>query len=201
MAKHKSVKLAIKRWQHKQVICLLLGLSLLTGCSSILNAGDTKVVTLSAKYSHNLDPKLDEISGLATSDDKIWGINDSGGEATLYAFDPQTYQLIQSILLPQTQNTDWEDLAQDDQYIYVADTGNNYAIRQSLNIYKVPLAAIQAKGAAPVSSVASTEILTIEYADRQGFLPSKSHNFDSEALTVVNNQLWLFSKNRADSQT
>jgi len=192
-----AIKLSLK----SQVVCLFLGLGLLTGCSSLLNASDTKEVTLSANHSHNLDPKLDEISGLATSADKIWGINDSGGEATLYAFDPKTYQLIQSILLPHTQNTDWEGLAQDSHYIYVADTGNNFAIRQSLNIYKVPLDAIQSKGTAPVSSVASTQKLTIEYADRQGILPRKSHNFDSEALAVVNNQLWLFSKNRADAQT
>ncbi|EPJ53810.1 MAG: hypothetical protein OFPI_09220 [Osedax symbiont Rs2] len=201
MADSNSAQPGMKLPFKSRLLSVLLGLSLLSACSSALNANDTKVLTLSAKHSHNLDPKLDEISGLATSDDKIWGINDSGGEATLYAFDPQTYQLIQSILLPQTSNSDWEDLAQDKHYIYVADTGNNFAIRQRLNIYKVPLAAIQAKGSVWIASIESTQKLTIEYADRQGVLPSKSHNFDSEALTVVNDKLWLFSKNRADSQT
>ena len=201
MAKSKRLKLAAKLPLKSRLLSLLLTLSLLTGCSSILNANDTKVLTLSAKHSHNLDPKLDEISGLATSDEKIWGINDSGGEATLYAFDPKTYRLIQSVQLPRTKNTDWEDLAQDKHFIYVADTGNNFALRQRLDIYKVPLAAIQAQGSATVSSVTTTQKLTIEYADREGVLPSKSHNFDSEALTVVNDQLWLFSKNRADAQT
>ncbi|MCJ8340700.1 MAG: hypothetical protein MJK10_19725 [Pseudomonadales bacterium] len=194
-------KFSAKLLLNSKIMAVLLAISLLAGCSSSLNASGVKIVTLSANHSHNLDPRLDEISGLATSDNKIWGINDSGGEATLYAFDPQTYQLIQSIMLPRALNTDWEDLAQDSHFIYVADTGNNFAIRQSLNIYKVPLDKIQAKGAAEVASITDTQVLTIEYADRKGILPRKSHNFDSEALTVVNDKLWLFSKNREDAQT
>lgn len=157
-----------------------------------------KVKTLKAVKTVKLNAVLNEVSGLASSKDLYWGINDSGGEATLYGFDQGTYRLKKRIAIKKAFNLDWEELAEDDHYIYIADTGNNIAMRQSVDIYKVSKNDLNA--AVNKESVSSSA-LQIVYRDKQNYLPQRRHNFDSEALTVVGDQLWLFSKNRKDFQT
>ncbi|GIS06585.1 MAG: hypothetical protein CM15mP109_13410 [Candidatus Dadabacteria bacterium] len=36
-------------------------------------------------------------------------------------------------------NNDWEDITADEDYIYIADTGNNFGTRDNLNILKVKI--------------------------------------------------------------
>ena len=50
------------------------------------------------------------------------------------------------------------------------------------------------------SQVTST-VINVKYADKESIWPQRKHNFDSEALTVVEDELWLFSKNRKDQHT
>ncbi|MEH6445405.1 MAG: hypothetical protein V7784_16035 [Oceanospirillaceae bacterium] len=157
-----------------------------------------KVKTLKAIKKVQLNAELNEVSGLASTRDLYWGINDSGGEAILYGFDQNTYKLKKRIAINNAFNLDWEELAEDDNYIYIADTGNNIAIRQSADIYIV---AKNDLNAASNTASVSSSAMQIVYADKQNYLPQRKHNFDSEALTVVGNELWLFSKNRKDFQT
>ena len=42
---------------------------------------------------------------------------------------------IMEIELNELTHKDWEDIAADSDYFYVADTGNNYATREDLKIY------------------------------------------------------------------
>jgi len=65
-----------------------------------------------------------ETSGLIIWDDKIWTHNDSD-DNSLYAIDPLNGSLIKSYQMEGLQNTDWEEISQDDNYIYIGDTGNN----------------------------------------------------------------------------
>lgn len=60
--------------------------------------------------------------------------NDSGGTTELFAFD-QRGQLLNTIMISQTKNTDWEDITADLDHYYIADTGNNYAKRNDQKIY------------------------------------------------------------------
>jgi len=170
----------------------------LTGCSAAPLASTDNSVTLKAISKNELDPVLKEVSGLAQTENRYWGINDSGGEPALYGINKNNVKRFNVVTVNGAINVDWEDLAQDTQYLYIADSGDNYAMRSALNIYKVSkskLSKIQENGEI------DSERLTLEYAQKDNFIPRKNHNFDSEALSVVNDHLWLFSKNRKDAKT
>jgi len=170
----------------------------LAGCSSAQLANAEKGQTLTAISKSRLDPILAEVSGLAQTKKRYWGVNDSGGKPALYGMQKSDVKRFNVVTVKDAVNIDWEDLAQDDEYLYVADSGDNFAIRANVNIYKVSknsLSQIRHNGEI------DSERLTLEYALKDNFLPLKNHNFDSEALSVVNDKLWLFSKNRVDAKT
>lgn len=86
-------------------------------------------------------PHLTETSGIAASTSMpgiIWGINDSGNAAELYAFDAQgTHR--GRVRIANVHNRDWEDLAafvvDGRSYLLIADTGDNEARRQASFIF------------------------------------------------------------------
>lgn len=82
-------------------------------------------------YGRITDPLLDEISGLAVtrwSDDRLWAINDSGGEAALYLLDGKG-QYLGKVEVDGARNMDWEELAtfyyEGRPHIVIADIGDN----------------------------------------------------------------------------
>lgn len=77
------------------------------------------------------EKRLDEISGLAVSrmgDDRLWAINDSGGEAALYMIDARGNYLGR-VEVTGAENRDWEELATFDYegrpHLVIADVGDN----------------------------------------------------------------------------
>ena len=87
-------------------------------------------------------PKIiNETSGLEILNEVFITHNDSGGEPSLYFFN-QNGQITNSIKLEEESfweiyNNDWEDITADENYIFIADTGNNFGNRDNLNIIKV----------------------------------------------------------------
>ena len=74
-------------------------------------------------------------------DDLIWIINDSGNPAELFLVSESTGKTITILELDSVSNIDWEDLAshQDslgNNYLYIADIGDNYSSRATVNVYK-----------------------------------------------------------------
>lgn len=144
-------------------------------------------------YSHYKFTKIgrlpavaNESSGIARSQNKnaFWTHNDSGGKPELYEIDFKG-KLLSTKLIPDAKNSDWEDLAEDNNgTIYIGDIGNNDNTKRQLTIYKV----------APGNS--ETEKITFHYADQKQFPPSSDKlNFDCEAFFYHNDSLFLFSKN------
>ena len=173
--------------------CCLLFISGITQGGPAVNTA-----TLVAVTRQPLLPILEEISGLASTDNRYWGINDSGGEPALYGFSQQNFKRLNVVKITNASNFDWEDLAQDQQFIYIADSGDNFAWRSSIHIYKVDK---QQLSSLTGNGQLNSQKITITYTDKHNIIPQKNHNFDSEALAVVNDKLWLFSKNRADGLT
>ncbi|SEJ13207.1 hypothetical protein SAMN04487995_3381 [Dyadobacter koreensis] len=135
----------------------------------------------------NLPDVANESSGIArTKKGTFWTHNDSGGKPELYEID-STGRLLSTKVIPNSENKDWEDLAQDENgNIYIGDFGNNSNSRRALIVYKVP----QVTG--------ETEKITFNYADQKEFPPSKDQlNFDCEAFFHHKDKLYLFSKNRS----
>ena len=130
---------------------------------------------------------IDETSGLASYNGQLLTHNDSGGKARLYLFDTLGGQLQQK-RIKGIKNNDWEDLAQDENYIYIADTGNNFGTRKNLKIKRVQ----------PTDSgFFHKGSIAIRYAKQENFNKRYKHPFDAEGLTSSENALLLFSKNRA----
>ena len=135
---------------------------------------------------------LDESSGLAFHDGFFWTINDSGNSNVVFKISKSGTK-IHEVEISNAENIDWESLAQDESYLYVADTGNNLNRRSSFTIYKIPWTSL-------VNTKAEAELLTFTYDDYESGR-MRSHNFDAEALAINGNEVWLFSKNRGDRRT
>jgi hypothetical protein len=142
---------------------------------------------------YNLASELREISGLELIQDSLLvAINDGGNSAHLFLLNTKG-KIIKKVLVSNAVNTDWEDLASDNEFIYIADIGNNLNNRKDLRIYRVRISEL-----IDYESVKADEML-ISYSDQTAFPPTKaSQNFDSECLISASGDLWIFTKNNSD---
>lgn len=91
-----------------------------------------------------IDENLNEISGLAcgkTNPDLVYMIEDKGNESEVHVFN-QSGEFQYKLVLQGISNTDWEDIAigvgpdANKNYIYIADIGDNDAVRNSVRIIR-----------------------------------------------------------------
>ena len=139
-----------------------------------------------------LSPLIDETSGLASHGDFIYTINDSGNSNSLHKLSREG-EILNSIRIRNSENTDWESLAQDEEFLYIADIGNNFNLRNTFIIYRVAWSELN-------ELEAEAELIRFSYGDHS---PGNmtSHNFDAEAISIRGDEIWLFSKNRGDGNT
>ena len=137
----------------------------------------------------SLPKEIYETSGLEFSKSNIITINDSGGKSILYEFNEKG-EILDRIKIPNVDNNDWESLAIDEKYIYIADIGNNYSMRSNLSILKVRLSDYKLDGK-----------INFSYKSQNSFTPNPSGEFDAEGITCYDDKLLLFSKNRKDLTT
>ncbi|MDB4297757.1 hypothetical protein N9901_03300 [Flavobacteriaceae bacterium] len=148
------------------------------------------------KQTVSLPKKLAENSGIIYDNNQIITLNDSKGKNKLYLVNPYTGEITRTVKITNAKNNDWEDLAQDDDFIYIADTGNNKGNRTDLVIYKI------SKKQFYTTNEVKAEEIHFSYEDQYIF--EKQHhttNFDCEAITIYHNQLILFTKNWGDYHT
>ncbi|PSV67971.1 hypothetical protein CTM77_17860 [Photobacterium phosphoreum] len=177
----------------KRIISVLIAVLLLSSCSMAATYFVRK--TLYVDILAYMPKYLNETSGLAVIDGDVWTQNDTYGQNKLYRLDHDLTGIAQVVTINNSRNRDWEDLAQDQQFLYVGDIGNNLAKRKGGVIYK-----IARKGLSQQPAVVPTAVLNYQYSDfKKGWF--NKHNFDSEAITVVGDQLWLFTKNWKDEKT
>lgn len=137
---------------------------------------------------------VNESSGIIYFNGNIWTHNDSGDDPIIYEMSIQSGKIIQQVAFENASARDWEDIAQDSQFIYVSDMGNNAGKRQDLAIYKSEKSDIL-NG----DGVSNAIKLKITYPDRTDFKPQAyKHNFDCEAILVIEDSLYIFSKNHLD---
>ncbi len=140
------------------------------------------VTSLNIISTNSLPDVLSESSGLLCEADGIVSLNDSGNLPELF-WVSYNGEVTNKVTIPVV-NKDWEALAADTQYIYIADVGNNHGKRESVQIYKV------AKSDAE-------HVFTID-VKYQGNEPQRNmsyaHDYDAEALVMAEGRLLLFSK-------
>lgn len=144
-----------------------------------------------------LPAELKECSGLLELGDGWYvGTNDSGNAAELIVFQiggsPET---VRKVAIKGATNHDWEELAADDEYIYIGDFGNNSGTRKDLTIYRIQRLDLLRE------SIARADKIVFTYPEQKKFKPSNTHNFDCEAMVCVGDSLFLFTKNRGNAKT
>ena len=142
-----------------------------------------------------LPKEINETSGLEIMNNNFITHNDSGGDPILYEFNQDGVILnkynINENSSYSLKNEDWEDIAIGSDYIYIADTGNNFGTRKDLKVIKVD----------PNNNYQTVDVINISYQDQESFLPKLRHKFDAEGLTIINDNIVLFSKDRDSLNT
>ena len=124
---------------------------------------------------------INETSGLEIQNEVFITHNDSGGEPILYFFNLNG-EITNSIKLGEKSfweiyNNDWEDITADEDYIFIADTGNNFGNRGNLKIIKVKTNDFSIDG-----------IIDVTYKDQKTFtkfIPKLKHKYDAETLFLL----------------
>ena len=134
----------------------------------------------------SLSKKIDETSGLEIVDGQFITHNDSGGDPKLYYLDKEG-KIVFERTLDGVKNNDWEDITKDDQFIYVANMGNNFDTRKNLSIVKTPID--------PSSNKA--ELIEFSYPEQVKFTTAYSQSqYDAEALITIDDYLIILTKNK-----
>ncbi len=148
------------------------------------------------KLKANLPKKLKEASGIVcgVGNDVLWMHNDGGNKNVLYQVNGKGK--IQKTLKVKAKNTDWEDIASDDDgNLYIGDFGNNANSRDDLVILKLKKEDLVDKKNIEVTKI------KFYYPNQNKFPPKKKKRFfDAESLLYFNNYLYIFTKSRVKKE-
>lgn len=154
---------------------------------------------------------IKELSGIVKSkrfEDVFWVHNDSGDSARLFAINSKGKVLYPAYLnvygeifeegkqeweghkISIASNMDWEDIAVDEEMIYISEMGNNGNARRDLGVYVIPEPNPRAVGGTRI-----LKFLPIRYPEQEEF-PAKKWHYDSEAIFTFKNRLYFITKHR-----
>ena len=129
---------------------------------------------------------INETSGLEYYKDYLVTHNDSGKDPVIYYLEKNGKFSFKRSFDSLT-NNDWEDIAADKDFLYIADMGNNFDTRDDLRIIKVPLD----------RKDNSYEIINFYYPEQVKFFTiEKSSQYDAEGLITIDENLIIFTKNK-----
>src|SRR5690606_25588960 len=107
----------------------------------------------------------------------------------LYCID-STGELLKKVFI-QAKNNDWEELVLENGTVYIGDFGNNLNGRKNLNILYFPFRWLKD------SLNLTPKKISFSYPEQQSFPPEESKRYyDCEAMIVIKDSIYLFSKNR-----
>lgn len=163
---------------------------------AIENDGSCKYKKLKIKKFNSviLSDTLCETSGLIEWENHLYTHNDDT-DLHLYQLD-KSGSIVKSIPLQRIKNKDWEDITQDENFIYLGDFGNNSkGNRKDLIIYKIDKDAL--------FDTPKIEEIRFSYANQTDFSKQNKNqtDFDCEAVVATSNELLLFTKQWFSKQT
>ena len=85
------------------------------------------------------DSAINELSGLAASrryPGLLWGHNDSGDLARIFALNAQG-ETVATVDFDGLEARDWEDIAVAGEWIYIGETGDNFAVNENIKVYRL----------------------------------------------------------------
>jgi len=141
-----------------------------------------------------LDEALAETSGLIFWNNYLWTHNDNF-DTNIYSLDTIYGRIVQSYPLNGIENKDWEEISQDEDYVYIGDFGNNSGNRLDLRIFKISKNSLLNES--PV-----IDTINFSYSDQVDFTPaSNDTDFDCEAFIVSEDSIFLFTKQWVSNRT
>ena len=152
--------------------------------------------SVSPDASYNLPDAINETSGLIRWNNHLLTHNDSE-DINLYELDTLDGRIIQSFPLTGTISKDWEEISQDNDYVYIGDFGNSSnGNRKDLKILRIRKNSIQ-------MNALNIDTINFSYSDQTDFTPagSNSTDFDCEAFIVSNDSIYLFTKQWKNQET
>lgn len=167
--------------------------------SATINDGSCSYNTTSLSVTDKASlatPLLDESSGITFVGSRLWTHNDSGNSNSIYRVDTTSGAVVQTVVISNATNTDWEDITTNSTHLYIGDFGNNNGNRQNLKVYRVSLSDLT-----PAATTVTADVINFSFSDQTSFpsLPN-NNNFDCESIILYNDSLHLFSKNWVDRQ-
>ena len=129
-----------------------------------------------------------ESSGLLLRGGVLITHNDSGNEPVLYELDTVTLQVRRRVRVLGATNTDWEDMAEDAEYLYIGDIGNNLGMRRDLKVLRI------SKSEYDRSDAVQAEVIAYRYEDQADYTNNGNSDWDAEALVSYGDSLLLFTK-------
>ncbi|MEJ2163233.1 MAG: hypothetical protein P8X60_07950 [Robiginitalea sp.] len=135
-----------------------------------------------------LPDEIQESSGLLLAEGRFITHNDSGDQPVLYVLDTANLEIVRRVAVKGVRNTDWEALAEDDEYFYIGDFGNNEGNRRDLRILKI------SKTDFSKSDTVIPELISFAYADQREFERMPKSDWDAEAMLAGRDSLWIFTK-------
>jgi len=147
-------------------------------------------VALAPRWSCPLPDALAESSGLILYGQHLWTHNDDL-DTRLYLLDTvcnpvmQRYVNIEGVV-----NTNWEEISQDRDYIYLGDLGNNLSgDRSDLHILRIDKQSIH-------SDNQIIDTISFFYSNQVDLTPAAPNQteFDCEAFVVTEDSIYLFTK-------
>jgi hypothetical protein len=156
---------------------------------------------------------ISEMSGLVKSrtfDDVYWVHNDSGDRPRLFSVRRDGSVIFPGFLrgdfhgekvepnkqawpglqIRMAANIDWEDIAIEDDRLYIADTGNNGNARRDLGVY-----VLAEPNPRATDFLRAQRFLPVAYPEQQQY-PAVKWHYDSESLFVDQGRIYLLTKHR-----
>jgi hypothetical protein len=164
--------------------------------SATINDGSCRYNPANIKplASLQLEDALSETSGLILWDNMLWTHNDNT-DINLYSLDTIYATIVRKYPLNGIVNTDWEEISQDEEYIYIGDFGNNSGNRKDLKIYRTPKSSI-------LNNTAGFDSICFSYSDQTYFTADANNtDFDCEAFIVSGDSIYLFTKQWVSRET
>lgn len=146
-------------------------------------------VAVSPQQTYALSDQIKGTSGLILWDGNLWTHNDNA-DTVIYGLDTATADIERTFALAGVENKDWEEISQDQEYIYIGDFGNN------TNGNRTDLHILRIKKSALLAGDPDSDTIWFSYSDQTDFDPKEANqtDFDCEAMIVSDDSIYLFTK-------
>ncbi len=137
----------------------------------------------------SLPDPINECSGFCYYENHLLIINDSDNGPIIYRLDPLSMEIVEQVHLIGVNNIDWEAITCSGGFAILGDFGNNFGSRTDLKLYHLSLPKLSLE-----------ETVDFSFPDQASF-NDPFHNYDCEAMILLNGKYYLFTKNTRNNKT